>query len=75
MPRPKQATPSTFRNIAIPKPLADRLDIELFSDVEGRIPMGAYKEFFSNLLRQYFEQKRKPCPRCNGTGVKGAVDV
>ena len=75
MARSKQPIPSVYKNIAIPKPLADRLDLELFSEVENRIPLGAYKDFVSNLILQYFEQKRNPCPRCNGTGVKGAVTL
>lgn len=73
MPRPKQTTPSAFRNIAIPQPLADKLDLELFSELEGRIPTSAYKNFFSNLIIQYFEQRRNPCSHCNGTGVKGVL--
>ena len=73
MPRPKQTVPSAFRNIALPQPLVDKLDVLLYSELEGRIPTGAYKEFFSNLLLQYFEQSRNPCPHCNGTGVKGVM--
>ena len=73
MPRPKQTIPSAFRNIALPQPLADKLDLVLYSELEQRIPTGAYKTFFSNLLEQYFEQTRNPCPHCNGTGVKGVM--
>jgi threonine synthase len=73
MPRPKQTIPSTFRNIAIPQPLADKLDLHLYSELEERIPTGAYKEFFSNLLVQYFEALKTPCKHCNGTGVKGIM--
>lgn len=69
MPRPKQTVKSAFRNIALPEPLADRLDLELYSELEGRIPTGAYKLFFTNLLEQYFEQRRSPCKVCHGTGV------
>ena len=73
MPRPKQTVPSSFRNSALPKPLADTRDLVLFSELEGRIPTGAYKIFFSNLLEQYFEQTCNPCKHCNGTGVKGLL--
>lgn len=73
MARPKQTTPSVFKNIALPEPLAAKLDIELFSDLEGRIPTGAYKEFFSALLEQYFAAKSRPCSKCKGTGVRGAA--
>jgi hypothetical protein len=73
MPRPKQTTPSVFRNIALPQPIADKLDLILFSELEGRIPTGAYKIFFTNCIEQYFEQMRNPCPHCNATGVKGLL--
>lgn len=76
MGRPKQTTPAVFRNIALPEPLANKLDLHLFSEVEGRVPHGAYKVFFSDLLEQFFEQHRNPCKLCNGSGcagVKGQV--
>lgn len=73
MARPKQTTPSVFRNIALPQPLADRLDVFLYSELEGRIPTGAYKAFFTNLIEQHFEQSRRPCQHCNGTGVRGVL--
>ena len=70
MPRPKQLTPSVFKNIAIPEPLAQKLEIELYSEFEERIPNGAYKLFFTNLLEQYFAAAKSPCKHCSGTGVK-----
>lgn len=59
MARPKQTTPSTFRNISLPQPLAEKLDLELYSELEGRIPLGAYKHFFTALLEKYFAEKAK----------------
>lgn len=73
MPRPKQTTPSTFRNIALPQPVADKLDLHLYSEVEQRVPVGAYKAFITGLIEAYFEQLRNPCKHCNGTGVKGLL--
>ena len=73
MPRPKQTIPSAFRNIALPQPLADKIDVYLYSEVEGRVPVGAYKAFFANLASQYFESLATPCQHCNGTGVKGVA--
>lgn len=73
MARPKQTTPSVQLNVALPQPLADKLAIELFSELEGRIPTGAYKIFFTDILTQYFESRRNPCKHCNGTGVKGVL--
>lgn len=73
MSRPKQTVPSVPVNVALPAPLKEKLDLELFSEVENRIPTGAYKDFFTRLITQYFEQHRNACPRCGGTGVKGGV--
>ena len=69
MPRPKQTTPSIMKNIALPEPLAAKLELELFSELEGRIPTGAYKDFFTQLLVQYFLNKQHPCKHCGGTGL------
>ena len=73
MARPKQTIQSVYRNLAIPEPLAAKLDLELYSTLEGRIPTGAYKEFFANLLEQHFAAKHKPCQKCGGTGVRGVL--
>ena len=59
MPRPKKTVPNIQKNIGLPKDLLDRLDIILFSEVEGRVPFGAYSEFFTNLLREYFENANR----------------
>ena len=68
MARPKQTTPSVMLNLALPEPLAQKLELELFSELEGRIPTGAYKNFFSNLLTAHFRAMQQPCPHCQGTG-------
>jgi len=73
MPRPKQTTPSRFLNMALPEPLMDKIDLHLYSEVEGRVPVGAYKAFFSNLALQYFESLQRPCTHCNATGVRGVL--
>jgi hypothetical protein len=73
MPRPKHTVPSVPKNIALPQPLVDRLDLELHSEVEGRVPQGAYKAFFTRLIELYFAQNVRPCPHCSGTGVKGGT--
>lgn len=69
MARPKQTIPSVMLNIAIPEPLAAQLQLHLYSDVEQRVPMGAYKALFASLLENYFKSIRQPCGHCTGTGV------
>jgi hypothetical protein len=57
MPRPPAITPNSVLNLAIPKVLRDRLDLLLWSEVEGRVPKGAYMEFFAARLREYFDHR------------------
>ena len=43
------------KNIALPIDLAARMEVELFSEVEGRIPLGAHGKLIEGLLRQHFK--------------------
>lgn len=52
--RPKLAVPSRSLNTHLDEALMARLDLELFSALEGRVPKGAYQRFFNSLLRDYF---------------------
>lgn len=38
--------------------LMAQLDRVLWSDVEGRVPKGAYQRFFNERLREFFGEKR-----------------
>lgn len=44
-------------HITLPEDLAARIDIHLFSAVEGRIPHGALASFMAEAVRNYFEPK------------------
>ena len=54
MARPSRVIPSVNKNIAIPQDLCARLELELYSELEGRIPFGAQAKFFEQLLREHF---------------------
>lgn len=41
----------------IPEDLRLKLDLYLFSDVEGRIPKGAYQDFICARIREFFSLK------------------
>jgi len=56
--RPTKNLRSIQKNISLPEDLVAKLELELFSDVEGRIPHGKQSEFFEGLLRKYFEEKQ-----------------
>lgn len=56
MPRPKNLVPSQQLNVALPLPLYTRLGAYLYSDLEQRVPHGAYSRFLVNLLQGWFSQ-------------------
>jgi hypothetical protein len=39
----------------IPEDVRTRLDIHLYSDLEGRVPQGAYQTFFVDRIREFFD--------------------
>lgn len=53
--------PNIIRTVSlhtyIPEDLRAKMDLHLFSHVEGRIPLGAYSKFFEQLLRDFFARK------------------
>ena len=68
MPRPKNAIRTVYKNVGLPEPIAARVDLELYSDLEGKIPFGATSEFFSNILEDYFKKKDKAQKKDKKTG-------
>lgn len=42
----------------IPEDLRVQLDLHLFSEVEGRVPQGAYQTFLCDRIREFFAYKR-----------------
>ena len=58
MARPKKLIRTVFKNIALPEDLVAKLELELFSEIEGKIPFGKQQEFFTKLLTDYFNSKQ-----------------
>lgn len=57
MPKPKQLVPYRHIHTTIPKPLSDRLDLFLWSDLEQRVPQGAFQQFLIDRLNQFFNHR------------------
>lgn len=57
MARPKKTIRTVFQNIGLPEDLAARLDLELYSDLEEKIPFGAKSDFFTALVRKHFAEQ------------------
>ena len=49
--------PSQPLNVALPLPLYTQLGAHLFSELEQRVPHGAYSRFMIDLLRGYFTEQ------------------
>ncbi len=59
MARPKKVIRTVYTNIGLPEDLVARVKLELYSEVEGKIPFGAQQEFFTKLLRDYFGERQQ----------------
>jgi hypothetical protein len=44
-------------NTTLPEDIRTKLDLHLWSDVEGRVPKGAYQRFFLDRIREYFDHR------------------
>lgn len=52
MGRPKLVDPPTKLKISIPQSLRTRLELFFFSALEGRVPQGAWSDYFCQLARE-----------------------
>lgn len=58
MPRKPEIDRPTRLELKLPDSLRTRVDLYLFSDLEGKVPRGRYQEFFSERVRDFFESAR-----------------
>lgn len=58
MARPVNPNPPTRLHTVVSPQLRAKLDLHLFSDVEGRVPKGAYQEFFETRIQEFFTYRR-----------------
>lgn len=56
MPRPKPIIPNEELHITLPQDVKGRLSLALWSELEQRVPFGAYNNFFKERVREYFER-------------------
>ncbi len=55
MAKPRKTIRPTYANISIDEDLAARMQIELYSDLEGKVPHGARSKLINQLLRAHFK--------------------
>ena len=53
MPRPRKAVRSIEKNISIPEDVVARIDLELWSELEEKVPFGAWQRLVTGLLREH----------------------
>ena len=56
MPRAKQITRNHHLHTTIPVELHSRLEQFLMSEVEGRVPQGAYQQFICERIQEFFNR-------------------
>ena len=50
MPKPKRTVRPTYLNLAVPENIRAVLDLRLYSELEGRVPHGAYSQYICALI-------------------------
>lgn len=58
MPRKPDIDRPTVLHLMMPESLRAKIDLWLFSQVEGRVPRGAYQAFILPLIRDFFSWRR-----------------
>lgn len=59
MARPKRLMRPVRKNLAVPEDIAARVDLELFSELEARVPHGAWSKFVTELIREHYKKKER----------------
>jgi len=56
MSRIKNVIPAVEKKIQLATDVCARMELELYSEVEGKIPYGAQSELINRLLREHFKR-------------------
>ena len=51
MGRPRKAVPSIEKNVSLPRDLVAAVELELYSEVEGKVPFAAWQKYLEGLIR------------------------
>ena len=66
MPRPRKAIRPVEKNISLPEDIVARVDLELFSEVEGKVPFGAWQWYVEALIRVDLARRDEGKGQANG---------
>lgn len=59
MARPRKAVPSVSKEISLPMPLVVKVDLLLFSQIEGKVPFGAWQKYLVTLIEADLARREK----------------
>lgn len=59
MARPKKTIPTVYHTVGLPLDLSTKLELHLYSELEGKIPLGDKAEFFTKLVRDFFDKQER----------------
>lgn len=57
MPRPLKVDRPVHKRLAFPESLVARVDLMLYSELEGKVPYAAWSEYLCGLIRADLEKK------------------
>ena len=57
MPRPAKIQRPVHKNLSLPEDLVAKVELELYSDVLQRVPMGAWQALITELLTGWLTQR------------------
>jgi hypothetical protein len=53
MPKPQKVDRPVEKHVNLPRSLTTKIDLLLFSELEGRVPFGAWSRLVEQLLKDY----------------------
>ena len=59
MPRPKAVNPKLEKKLHLDAELVAKAELQLFSDLEGRVPYGAWSGYIEQLMREAQQRKQR----------------
>ena len=57
MARPKKAVKPVEKSLSLPQDIADRIELLLWSDLEGKVPHGEFSKFIEQAVREWFVRR------------------
>lgn len=72
MPRPKKVIRSVQKSTMLPEDVLAKVELRLYSPLEGRVPQGAWQGLVVGLLREWLEREEGKMNVVSGDSKQGA---